>query len=205
MSRESLSTRLQVGLAHLDMQISAEAQARLIAYLLLLEKWNKSFNLTAIRDVNEMLTKHVLDSLSIFPLLQGQRFVDVGTGAGLPGMVLAIVRPDTHWCLIDSNQKKTRFLQQAVIELELENVTVRADRAEDVTDLGQFDMVTCRAVAELDSLIAATRHLSTCLLAMKGHIPEEELNALPESIQVDLRLLQVPELEADRCAVILRQ
>lgn len=204
MQRETLEARLEDGVDSMDIVLSGPAKTKLIDYLLLLDKWNRSFNLTAIRKIEEMVAKHILDSLSILPFLAGQRFVDVGTGAGLPGLVIAIARPDTEWVLIDSNQKKTRFLQQVVIELKLVNVTVVASRAEAFMDEQGFDMVTSRAVAELSDLYANTKHLSHVLLAMKGQIPEVELSDLDAALSREIHLVNVPGLDAERCVILVQ-
>lgn len=195
---------LSQGVDEMDLTLPEETQQRLIQYLLLLEKWNKTYNLTAIRKIEEMVPLHLLDSLRILPFLEGRRFIDVGSGAGLPGLVVAIAAPETQWVLLDSNQKKTRFLQQARIELGLENVEVVHSRIEDYQDAGQFDLAVSRAVATLSTLLAQVHHLCPNLLAMKGQIPEDELKEIPEECMPQVHQVQVPGIEAQRSIIILR-
>lgn len=173
-------------------------------YLDLLEKWNAAYNLTAVRGRKAMETEHVLDSLAIVPHLgiTGGTVVDVGTGAGLPGMVLAIVRPENRYVLIDSNGKKTRFLTQAAHELGLRNVTVINGRIEDYQPAGRVDVVTSRAFASLADMVQGCHALladGAMALAMKGVRPDEEIAALPANVLVtDVIALRVPGLDKER-------
>lgn len=196
---------LQTGIAELGMSLPAGAEDKLSAYLGLLTKWNKTFNLTAIRDPAEMVTHHLLDSLAVLPVLeksalagrQGFRLADVGSGAGLPGLVLAIARPDWQVTSIETVEKKAAFQRQAKIELGLANVSIHCGRVEAFTDA--FDGVISRAFASLADFVALAGHLSTTLWAMKGAYPADEIAALPDGWQVVAsHPLVVPGLDAER-------
>ena len=199
--------KLAQGITQLDLEISAEQQQQLMAYLALLQKWNKVYNLTAIREAEQMVSHHLLDSLAVLPHLWSGSWLDVGCGAGLPGLVLAIVRPQWHFTLLDSNGKKTSFVQQAVIELGLQNVTVCCARVEEMQSPQKFDGIISRAFAETADFIALTRHLRAekgRWAAMKG-TPEQELERLPEDVAVERIIpLNVSGLDAARCLVILK-
>ena len=203
----NLALQLEQGIAALDLQLEAEKQQKLLKYLALMEKWNKVYNLTAIRNVEQMVSHHLLDSLSVLPHLWSGRWLDVGCGAGLPGIVLAIAQPDWCFTLLDSNSKKTSFVQQAVIELDLKNVTVKCERAEDLQVEDKFDGIITRAFAETREFVNITRHLLAAKgkwAAMKG-TPDQELQHLPENVMVDEAIqLKVPGLDAARCLVILK-
>jgi 16S rRNA (guanine527-N7)-methyltransferase len=186
------------------------ARNKLGAYLRLLAKWNRTYNLTAIRDPEQMVTHHVLDALSVLPHLPGRaglRVLDVGSGPGVPGIPLALARPDAGLVLIDSSQKKTAFLQQAVVELGLANVEVVHQRSEDYASAAPFDVVISRAFADLaDFAAAAGRHLAPegRLYAMKGEHPADEIAHLPVSYRVVATpALKVPGLDAARHLVII--
>lgn len=162
------------------LDLSAVARQRLVAYILLLARWNRAYNLTGVRDPLEMVPRHVLDSLSALPFLRGERGLDVGSGAGLPGLVLALARPRMQWVLLDSNAKKCRFLGHASRELELENVRVVRSRLEDFHPAERFSTIISRALSNLADFVAGAGHLlepGGCLLAMKGRDPEPELTA----------------------------
>ena len=203
----SLSALLAHGVAQLDMEVAPETQQKLLHYLALLQKWNKVYNLTAIRDPQQMVSHHLLDSLAVLPHLWPGRWLDVGSGAGLPGLVLALMRPEWHLTLLDSNSKKTSFLQQAVIELDVRNVSVCCTRVEEWQPAEKFDGVISRAFAETADFIKWTRHLLTDdgrWVAMKRK-PTEELERLPPDVTLERLIeLQVPGLEAARCLVILQ-
>lgn len=204
----TLATDLSDGLTQLGVNVAADEQQKLLDYLALLHKWNKVYNLTAIREPEQMVSNHLLDSLAVLPHLWPKRWLDVGCGAGLPGVVLAIVRPEWSFTLLDSNSKKTSFVQQACIELGLRNVEVRCGRIEEWQDAEKFDGIISRAFAETAEFVALTRHLLARdgrWAAMKG-IPEQELTRLPEGVRVEQIIpLQVPKLEAARCLVVLRE
>lgn len=200
--------QLKAGLSELDIVLSEEQEARLLQYLDLLVKWNKKFNLTAITNLAEMITLHLLDSLAVGPHLRGTQCIDVGTGAGIPGIPLAIAYPDTQWTLLDSNGKKTRFLIQAKAMLGLDNVTVVNQRVELYQD-AEFDCVVSRAFTQLENMLEKTAHLCSNgghFLAMKGSGVQEELNALGKELPpADLIRLSIPGLNAQRHLVIIKK
>ncbi len=200
--------QLQKGLAEMDISLSDSQQQKLLDYLALLLKWNRAYNLTAVRDPKEMVPRQLLDSLSILPFIQGQRILDVGTGAGLPGIPLAIALPDSSFTLLDSNGKKTRFVQQARMELGLENVVVVQGRVEDHKPDGGYHTITCRAFAALPKIMELTRHLAAAgaqLVAMKGTAPEEEITPLEQSgLSAEIKPLQLPMTEGERHAILVQ-
>ncbi len=201
----SQGEELRRGIAQLGISLSADTQATLLRFLELLQKWNKVYNLTAIRDPQQMVSHHLLDSLSVLPHLWPKRWLDVGCGAGLPGLVLAISKPEWQFSLLDSNSKKTGFVQQAIIELELRNVAVHCARAEDWQSPERFDGIISRAFTELGGFLRCTRHLvagNGRWAAMKG-APEQELAGIPEGCRVEQVIpLKVPGLNAARSLVI---
>ncbi len=209
----SLSQRLRDGLAAMHLELPPEQQEKLLAYLALLKKWNRTYNLTAIRDENEMVTQHLLDSLSLLPaieksVLAGRRWADVGSGAGLPGIPLAIARPTLEFTLIETVEKKSAFQRQAKIELGLKNLAVLGGRVEEVA-AGGFDAVVSRAFAELADFVRLAGHLPVPggrLYAMKGAIPEDEIGRLPEGWAVaECVKLEVPGLNAQRHLIVLEK
>lgn len=181
---------------------------RLLSYLTLLAKWNKVYNLTAVRDVERMLPQHLLDSLAVLPYIHGNNILDVGSGAGLPGIPLAIALPEKRFTLLDSNHKKTSFLQQACIELNLVNVSVICGRVESCQIQKPFDVIISRAFSDLAAFAKLAGHLCAPdgeMLAMKGVFPEEEAALLPVNITVEKIIrLTVPALEAERHLVVMR-
>jgi len=195
------------GSAQLGIKLGPEIQQKLLHYLALLKKWNKIYNLTAIRQPEQMVSHHLLDSLAVLPHLWPGRWLDVGCGAGLPGLVLALLRPELSFTLLDSNSKKSSFVQQAIIELELHNVSVHCARVENWQVAEKFDGIISRAFAQLSSFTELTKHLLNKgggWIAMKG-APIRELETLPANIEVDSIIpLQVPGMDAERCLVILR-
>ncbi len=199
---------LQRGIAQLGIELGTDAQQKLLEYLTLLHKWNKVYNLTAIRDPQQMVSNHLLDSLAVAPYLWSGRWLDVGCGAGLPGMVLAIARPDWQFTLLDSNSKKTSFVQQAIIDLKLSNAAVRCARAEEWKPDEKFDGIISRAFAEIADFIEATRHLLSDggrWVAMKGRMLEQETKQLPADVKIEqLISLHVPGLKAARHLAILK-
>lgn len=198
----SLASQIEAGAGTLGMALAVRQRDQLAAYLELLSRWNQAFNLTAIRDPNEMVTRHILDSLTVTPHLWGDRICDVGTGAGLPGIPLAVVCPDKRFTLLDSNGKKTRFLVQVVAELGIPNVTVVNSRAEQFTMEEPFTTVVTRAFSSLADMLASSRHLLAPdgrFLAMKGTYPHEELAALPPGFRLESVIeLHVPGLAGAR-------
>lgn len=200
-----LSEELQRGILQLRLSVDMDTRRKLLDYLALLVKWNKVYNLTAIRDPRQMVSHHLLDSLAVLPHLTAGRWLDVGCGAGLPGLVLAICQPDWHFTLLDSNSKKTGFVQQAIIELGLKNVQVRCARVENIEVEEKFDGIISRAFTELGDFLKITRHLLADdgrWVAMKG-LPEQELAGVPDDCLVeDVITLCVPGLDAVRSLVI---
>ncbi len=200
-----LRPALESGIRAMGLELSATAQTQLLAYIGELYKWNSAYNLTAIRDPQGMLTRHVLDSLSLLPLVSG-RVLDVGAGAGLPGIVLAIANPALEVTVLDSNGKKARFMRHAVRTLGLPNVQVEEARVEALKPAQAFDCITSRAFAALDAFFTATAHLllpGGQWLAMKGKLEDAELAAVPGSVQIlETRRLSVPGLPEDRHVVI---
>lgn len=201
-----LRNTLERGLDRMNLTLEAGQIDTLMAYLQMLIKWNKAYNLTAVRDPQEMVSRHLLDSLSVLPHIRDEALIDVGSGPGLPGIPLAICRPDLHITTLDSNGKKTRFQLQAKIELKLENLTVVHERVEKY-QVEPFKQVISRAFASLEDMIHWTRHLCAddgVFLAMKGLYPDEELAALPTDIVVkDSHRLQVPDTDGERHLLIL--
>ncbi len=195
-----MKNQLTQGLQRLKLSTTDETSNQLIQYLELLHKWNKTYNLTAVRDPVDMVSKHLLDSLAISPYLHGNRIIDVGSGAGLPGIPLACIHRDKQFTLLDSNGKKTRFMQHAARTLALHNITIVQERVEKFQSQEPFDSITCRAFASLEKIKTLTSHLLSSngkILAMKG---EEELTNNDEwkTIQLD-----VPYLAAQRHVMIL--
>ncbi|MES9938673.1 MAG: 16S rRNA (guanine(527)-N(7))-methyltransferase RsmG [Sedimenticola sp.] len=199
--------QLTDGLRRMDIDLSEQQQGLLLDYLTLLLKWNNAFNLTAVRDPAEMVARQLLDSLSILDMVRGPRVLDVGTGPGLPGIPLAIALPDAHFTLLDSNGKKTRFVQQAKTALGLSNVEVVNGRVESFRPDSPFDTVTSRAFAALPKMVELTRHLVAAggqLLAMKGTVPHDEIAEIErQDYNVRVTPLRVPETEGSRHAILL--
>ncbi|ABG16135.1 ribosomal RNA small subunit methyltransferase G [Yersinia pestis] len=182
---------------------------QLIGYVELLDKWNKAYNLTSVRDPQQMLVRHILDSIVVNPHLQGSRFIDVGTGPGLPGIPLAIVRPDAHFTLLDSLGKRVRFLRQVQHELGLNNIEPVQSRVEAFTSEPPFDGVISRAFASLQDMLSWCHHLPAKpegrFYALKGVRPDDELAVLPEDIVLESVIkLDVPELDGERHLIILK-
>lgn len=200
-----MKTILESGIKQLNLPISETQINQLIKFIELIAKWNKAYNLTAVRNNNDMAKLHILDSLAILPHIQGERIIDIGTGAGLPGIPLALCLPEMQFTLLDSNAKKTRFVQQAVLELKLKNVTVIHNRVEDYQPEIKFDAVLTRAFASLPDIIKLTSHLlndNGVLLAMKGQIPETELQTVSD-YNCQIIPLHIPNVEAERCLLRL--
>lgn len=204
---DPLRQRLCAGLAALQLDLPADAIAQLLAYVALLDRWNATYNLSAVRDPLEMITRHLLDSLAIVPYVRGATLADLGTGAGLPGIVLAIIAPARKVSLVDSNGKKTRFLRAAVRELGLPNVRVVESRVEAVP--GTFDCITARAFASLADMLGWGGSLLApegVWLALKGRFPHDELAEVPGGFHVDAVVpLRVPGLDAERHVVVIKR
>lgn len=197
---------LERGAAALHVEIADEQIAVLERYLDLLEKWNRVYNLTAIRERARMVTHHLLDSLSVLPHLRGPNVLDVGSGAGLPGIPVAIARPALRVTLLEANQKKSAFLTQAVGELRLANVTVVTERVESWRTEVRFDTIVSRAFADLGEFVSASGRLLApqgVIAAMKGVHPFEEIERLPQGVRVlEVVRLAVPGLDAERHLVL---
>ena len=198
--------RLVHDAALLGVTLRGADTARLLKLLDELERWNRTYNLTAVEGREALITHHLLDSLAVSPDLNGTRVADVGTGAGFPGLPLAVVNGAKRFTLIDSNGKKTRFVEHVVRTLELQNVIVVHARAETLRPETPFDTITARAVAPLDQLLERVKPLcgpASRVIAMKGRWPEKELSKLPPSWRLgDSRRITVPGLEAERCVLV---
>lgn len=201
--------QLAQGLAAMGLDLPAECREKLLAYLALLYKWNKTFSLTALREQDKAVSHHLLDSLSIIPFVPDSSLLDVGSGGGMPGIPLAIVCPDLRVTLLDSNSKKTAFLQQTAIELGLNNVCVHGGRVEQYHPEGGFAAITSRAFAELADFVRLSRHLLApegYWLAMKGVWPRDEIDRLPDNVHVAaVHALTVPGVDAERHLVVMRR
>ena len=198
---------LQDGLAELGIELSQEAQQKLLAFRDLLLKWNKTYNLTALRDPAQAISHHLLDSLAILPFVPAGKLLDVGSGGGMPGIPLAIARPDLQVTLLDSNSKKTAFLQQAAIELGLKNISVHCGRVEQYHPRFGFNAITSRAFSELADFVGLSRHLLAPdgrWLAMKGIWPHDEISRLPDDVAlVEVYRLRVPGVNGERHLVMI--
>ena len=204
---------LQAGLEALDLPAVAATQDMLVRYMGLLTKWNHHFNLTAVREPRQMLTQHLLDCLAVIAPLDARlgqapaRLLDVGSGAGLPGVILAIMRPGWQVCCVDAVAKKARFVQQVAAELGLSNLRAEHARVEQLA-LPPFDLIICRAFASLSDFVALTQASLArggCWMAMKGQLPTDELEALPIDVEVfHVEQLKVPNLAARRCLIWMR-
>lgn len=200
---------LSRGAQQLGVDLSESQHSQLLAYLALLIKWNKAYNLTAVRDPDEMVSRHLLDSLSVVPFIAGERWLDVGSGGGMPGIPLAILFPEMKVTVLDSNGKKTRFLTQVKLELKLDNLEVIHSRVEAFQPALPFTGIVSRAFSSLEDFTGWTRHLgdsNTRWLAMKGLHPADELVALPTDFHLDsAQALTVPGCQGQRHLLILRR
>lgn len=187
--------------------LSDQQKNQLVGYVEMLHKWNKAYNLTSVRDPEQMLIRHIMDSIVVEPHLQGSRFIDVGTGPGLPGVPLAIVRPDAHFTLLDSLGKRIRFLKQVQHELKLVNIEPVQSRVEDFPAEPPFDGVISRAFASLNDMLNWCHHLpgeKGQFYALKGIVPDDELATLPAGFAVDRVVkLAVPQLEGERHLIVV--
>jgi len=208
-AKAELGERLEQGLAELGLALGREAGTQLLEYLALLEKWNQVYNLTAIRDAVKMVSGHLLDCLAVVPYLSGARVLDAGSGAGFPGIPLAVAKPDIQVALLDSNHKKTAFLRQAVAELGLKNASVVCERVESWRPAEKFDCIISRALAEIAEFVSLSAHLLApggVLAAMKGVHPYEEIGRLPRDFRVThVHRLAVPGLGAERHLVLIER
>ncbi len=205
----TLLQQLQKMLAQTDLEITELQQNQLVQLVELLNKWNKAYNLTSVRDPNQMLVKHIMDSIVVSPHLQGQRLIDVGTGPGLPGLPLAILNPDKKFVLLDSLGKRLRFIRQAVLALGLKNVEFVQSRVEEYQPEEKFDVVLSRAFASLQDMLFWCKHLPNengHFLALKGQLPEQEIAELDNQFEfIESISLHVPNLEGERCLVKVKR
>lgn len=203
----SCGQKLTQGLEQLSLEISESTREQLLAYVGLLVKWNKAYNLTAIRDPEQMIIRHLLDSLSVLAFLDDKNMLDVGSGGGMPGIILAICKPNTHYTLLDSNGKKTRFLQQVKTQLQLNNVDVIQSRAENYSPPELFDRIISRAFTALDNMVDWCGPLLSeqgLFVAMKGTYPEPEQKPLPEGWEVkNVQAIAVPFIDEQRHLVTI--
>lgn len=203
---QPLTDSLKQGIRALGEDPAAHPCETYLWFLQELSRWNKAYNLTSITDPAQMLTHHLLDSLSILPHIHGQRCLDLGTGAGLPGLILALARPQTHWVLLDSKSKKVRFIQHVLLELKPANIEVLLGRAEDYRPAQLFSTVVTRAFGSLANIYRISAHLMAkdgCLLAMKAGYPTEELADL-SGVEAKVIRLQVPGVDSDRHLIIMK-
>ncbi|GIB24432.1 glucose inhibited division protein B [Vibrio cholerae] len=203
-----LRVKLDALISKTSLTVTEQQHEQIVGYVQLLDKWNKAYNLTSVRDPMEMLVKHILDSLVVSPHLVGERFIDVGTGPGLPGIPLAIMHPDKEFVLLDSLGKRIRFLKQVIHDLKINNVLPVQSRVEEFDPESGFDGVLSRAFASMTDMVNWCQHLPKpnggVFLALKGVRPDDEITLLPEWCSViDIKALQVPELEGERHLVIL--
>ncbi|MFH7809676.1 16S rRNA (guanine(527)-N(7))-methyltransferase RsmG [Acinetobacter sp. BSP-153] len=202
---------LKQGSQKLGLDLSEEALNLLLKYQDALVLWNKAYNLTAIRDPKEMLVKHLLDSLSILRDLPQGRLLDIGTGGGMPGMIIALCQPERQCVLLDSNGKKIRFLKQFIADLKLTNVIAvqtRVENEESINELGQFDVITSRAFASLTDFISASKpymHQDSIIASMKGLIPQDEVEAFKGEFSCEIIALKVPRLDEQRHLLLLKR
>ena len=187
------------------LEVSDDQQKQLVQLVELLNKWNKAYNLTSVREPSQMLVKHIMDSIVVSPYLQGQRLIDVGTGPGLPGLPLAILNPDKQFVLLDSLGKRISFIRQAVLALGLKNVEFIQSRVEEYQPEVKFDVVLSRAFASLEDMLFWCKHLPSNtghFLALKGQFPKEEITQLDKQFEfIESISLHVPNLEGERCLV----
>lgn len=204
----ALRDKLDALIATTDLQVSDAQREQLVGYVVMLDKWNKAYNLTSVRDPFEMLVKHILDSIVVSTHLVGERFIDVGTGPGLPGIPLAIMHPEKTFYLLDSLGKRIRFIKQVLHELGIKNVTPIQSRVEEFQPEEKFDAVLSRAFASMVDMVSWCHYLpkaeSGVFLALKGQLPQDEIEQLPDWCSVsEIKALNVPELEGERHLVIL--
>lgn len=206
----TLTQQLSTLISKTQLVVSPEQIDLLIQYVELLNKWNKAYNLTSVRDPSEMLIKHIMDSLMVGEVLTGENFIDVGTGPGLPGIPLAILYPERNFVLLDSLGKRITFLRQVVFQLKLVNVTPVKSRVEDYQGEQPFDGVLSRAFSSLNDMVSWCQHLITTeqgqFFALKGRYPEDEISQLPENITlVESHKITVPELVGERHVIVLKK
>lgn len=207
---QPLREKLDGLLSQTSLEVSELQRDQLVGYVQMLNKWNKAYNLTSVRNPMDMLVKHIMDSIVVSPYLVGDRFIDVGTGPGLPGIPLAIMNPNYQFTLLDSLGKRIRFIKQVLHELGIFNVEPVQSRVEEFEPEVGFDGVISRAFASMMDMVEWCHHLPKpdqgVFLALKGQLPDDEIAQLPESLVVSqVHVLQVPELEGDRHLIILEK
>lgn len=202
-----MQNQLERLLKSAEIELTDGQKQQLLAYVGLLHKWNKAYNLTSVRDPEQMLIRHIMDSIVVNPYLKGEKFIDVGTGPGLPGIPLAIVRPEAQFTLLDSLGKRIRFIRQVLHEVGITNVNPVQSRVEEFSTPDCFDGVISRAFASLQDMVSWCHHLPAengKFYALKGVISEDEIKQIPDGFQVkDIIRLNVPELEGERHLVII--
>ena len=207
--QDELARQLEQGVRALGLEVSPEMRSKLLRHLELVEKWNRVHNLTSIRDGSKAVSLHLLDSLAVLPYLSGSRVLDAGSGAGFPGIPIAVARPDMQVDVLDSSHKKYAFLRQAVAELGLKNVRAICERAESWRPSERFDCIVSRALAEIAEIIALVEHLLApggVIAAMKGVHPFEEIDRMPPEFRVrQVHALAVPGLGAERHLVLIER
>jgi 16S rRNA (guanine527-N7)-methyltransferase len=206
----TIKTELEALLSKTTLKVSEQQVELLVQYVELLHKWNKAYNLTSVRDPQQMLVKHIMDSLMVGEVLLGEKFIDVGTGPGLPGIPLAILYPERHFVLLDSLGKRITFLRQVVFQLKLTNVEPVKARIEEYQIETPFDGVLSRAFSSLNDMVSWCSHLITVdhglFFALKGQYPTDELEQLPENINlVSSHKIVVPELIGERHVLVLKK
>lgn len=207
MNSSDLKNLLTQKLSQANYVVTEAVQDQLVNYLLLLEKWNQAYNLTSVRDIKEMIVQHILDSLSVAEFINGKRVLDVGSGAGLPGIPLALIQSDKEFVLLDSNGKKTRFLTHVIQTLNIKNIKVVQGRVEKFQPEICFDVIISRAFSAIIDFLVKTKHLCCddgIFLAMKGNYPENELKEMGEEFKVlKTYALQIVGLNAQRHLVVI--
>ncbi|WED26690.1 16S rRNA (guanine(527)-N(7))-methyltransferase RsmG [Vibrio sp. DW001] len=204
----SLDNKLDLLIDKTDLVVSEQQRGQLVRYVEMLNKWNKAYNLTSVRDPVDMLVKHILDSIMVSPHLHGDRLIDVGTGPGLPGIPLAIMNPEKEFHLLDSLGKRIRFIKQVTHELDMKNVTTIQSRVEQFQPEEKFDIVLSRAFASMSDMVNWCHHLpkpeTGQFIALKGQLSQDEIEQLPKWCNViEVKALNIPELEGERHLVTL--
>ena len=206
---DKIQTKLAGFCQQLPFDVSEDKQQMLIKFLEMVHKWNKAYNLTSVRDPLDMVAVHLVDSIAVTPFVQGKRFIDVGTGPGLPGVPLSIMLPDSHFVLLDSLGKRIRFLKQVAFELKLANIEPVQSRVENYTSEQGFDGVITRAYASIEDMLSSCEHLveqNGQFIALKGQYPEQEIQSIPEGFALQQsNVIDVPGLEAQRHVIMIQK
>lgn len=204
-----LNDILMQGSESLSLTLSSQQAEKLVGYVERIDKWNKAYNLTSVRDPEQMMVKHILDSIAVAPFIDGKRIIDVGTGPGLPGIPLSVMLPDSSFTLLDSLGKRVRFMKQCAFELGLNNVTPVHSRVEDHKPDQPYDIVLSRAFASLKDMLHWCEHLvdsSGVFVALKGQFPQSEIDEVSDHFRIEsVKALSVPDLEGERHLVNIRK